>query len=248
MTDFKQLTDKEYRAYPAESYSSIKHLLDSPATFLYYKSKPFEGSDSTLLGSAIHHFMQGNRHLVTFNHILRTSKERKLEYIEFEKNFRDLAGEDGIILPKSMEEKINCIMLNFNENDKAIKLLTECTFEEPFLFECNGVPLKGKIDGIKEDRVVEIKTSSQATDSFSFRREAKDRDYDLQAYLYLLASKKKHHYFLVANTVAPFKVSIYKSSNEFIEQGKQKAKIVTERYIKHILNGEPYVDEGIEEI
>ena len=220
-------------------------------TFLYYKSKPFQGSDSTLLGTAIHNYFQGNRHLVAFNNILRTSKERKLEYIEFEKTFKEMAGEEGIIVPKSFEEKINAVMLNYNENKQAIDLMNECVFEEPFLFEYNGVQLKGKLDANKTEKssVVEIKTSSMATNAYEFKREAYDRDYDLQAFLYLKASGNKKHYFIVANTTAPFKVTVYKSSEEFLESGKHKADLVTNRYKKHIVNGEPFDDsENVEEI
>lgn len=251
MTDFKTLSEAEYRAYPAESYSSIKHLLDSPQTFLYYKSKPFQGSDSTLLGTCIHHYIQGNRHLVAFNKIKRTSKERKEEYAEFERTFKEAAGEEGILVPDSFEEKINSVMLNFNENAIATALVEDCIFEEPFLFEYNGVSLKGKLDGNKTFKraVIEIKTSSMATTAYEFKREAYDRDYDLQAFLYLQASRNKHHYFIVVNTVAPFKVTVYQSSEEFLESGRNKAQTVTNRYKKHIVNGEPFDDnENIEEI
>lgn len=239
----KDISDKDYRAYPAESYSSIKHLLDSPQTFLYYKSKPFQGSDSTLLGTCIHHFIQGNRHLVAYNNIPRTSKANKEAYVEFEREFKELAGEDGIIVPKTFEEKINSVMTNFNDNKQALKLLNDAKIEEPFLFEYNGVSLKGKLDGVKKDSVIEIKTSSMATSSSEFRYEAYDRDYDLQAFLYCTASKSKHHFFIVANTTAPFAVNVYKSSAEFLLSGKQKADIVTERYKRHIINQEPFLEE-----
>ena len=245
MKDFKTLTEAEYRAYPAESYSSIKYLLDSPQTFLYYKSKPFQGSDSTLLGTAVHNYFQGNKHLITYSIV---DKRKKAEYEEFEKNFRSLAGEDGIIVPKSFEEKINAVMSNLNKNTNATNLLDGCKFEEPFLFEIGGISLKGKVDGIKKDRIVEIKTSSMATDAHEFRREAYNRDYDLQAYLYCQAAKVSKHYFIVANTTAPYKVSVYKSSQSLLDSGKEKAAIVVDRYKRYILGNEVYVDEKIEEI
>lgn len=243
------LSDKEYRALAVESFSSIKHLLESPKTFLYYKNKPFQGSTSTLLGTAVHHYLQGNRHLVTFSIV---DKRKKEEYARFEQEFFELAGDEGIIVPKSFEDKINNIMVNFNSNAKAVQLVEGCTFEAPYFFEVNGINLKGKVDGVGKDYLLEIKTSSQATTSLEFQEEAKDRHYDMQAYMYGLAhykttGTKLKHYFLVVNTQAPYKVSVYKSSDIFILEGEKKLNEALTRYKKYIINNENF-DEDVEEI
>lgn len=241
-----ELTDAEYRALKYESYSSIKYLLESPAVYLYYKGAPFKGSDSTLLGTTIHHYLQGNKHLVAFSII---DKRKKEEYAAFEKEFKEAAGEEGIIVPASFEEKILSIMKNYNDHPQAPKMLAKCTFETPFIFEYNGVFLKGKADGHREGTVVEIKTSSMAQDHESFKREAKNRDYDLQAALYCYGLQASEHYFIVCGTTPPYTVNVYKSSAQFLQTGADKAQIVTERYKKHILNGEQFNEnDNIEEI
>ncbi len=246
--DIKDLTDRAYRALDRESFSSIKHLLDSPIAFNHYKNKPFKGSTATLLGTCIHHYLQGNRHLVTFSELAKTKKNEEA-IKEFERLFFELAGEEGIIVPKSFEPKLNTIMKNFNENKKAVQFVNQCKFEEPFLFDFNGVPLKGKVDGISDNFVLEIKSSSQATTQEEFAQEARERDYDMQAYFYTLAAKKEHHFFLVVNTQDPFKVALYRSSYNFIASGHVKATIATERYKRYIVNGENWDgNDKIEEI
>ena len=75
MKNLGNISESEYRALPIESYSSLKYLLSSPKDFLYYKNNPFKGSNSTLLGTAIHHYLQGNRHLVAFSTIDKRKKE-----------------------------------------------------------------------------------------------------------------------------------------------------------------------------
>lgn len=244
-----ELTEKEYRAFPVESFSSIKYLLgpDGPKTFLYYKNKPFKGSDATLLGTTIHHYLQGNKHLVAFSVI---DKRKKEEYAKFQEEFMQLAGDEGIIVPKSFEEKVSNVMANLNGNAKALQLLQDCTYETPYFFEIDGIDLKGKVDGVNHEYMLEIKTSSQATTADEFREEAKDRHYDMQAAMYLAAERQLskrmgllEHYFIVVNTIAPFKVSVYKSSNEFLKEGEKKLHEAVRRYKKYIVNGEQYEEE-----
>lgn len=247
MKPLNELSDKEYRALPYESYSSLKYLLDSPKDFLYYKEKPFTGSDSTLLGTAIHHYLQRNRHLVTFNY---TDKRKKEEYAAFEAEFRAIAGEDGIILPKSMEEKIEQIMKNINDHEGIQRILSDpITFEAPFMTEIQGVMVKGKCDILTPTYVAEIKTSSQAKSLDQFRYEAKSRHYDMQAALYTQGLNRPDHYFIVCETTAPFNVHIFKSSSFLIESGKEKLRLAVDRYKRHIINKEPFnATANIEEI
>lgn len=248
MTDINSLSEKEYRAFGVESFSSIKHLLDSPQTFKHYKEKPFKGSPSTLLGTCIHHYLQGNRHLVAFNPYTNTKKNQEA-IKEFETNFFASAGEEGIIVPASFEEKLSSIMKSFQENKQAASILMGCEFESAYLFLINGIELKGKIDAVHKNYIVEIKSSSQATTAEEFKKEALERDYDLQAYLYTVAAKKEDHYFVVVNTTDPYKVAVYRSSYEFIASGHKKALLATERYKKYILGNEEWNDtQTIEEI
>lgn len=242
MKKLEPLSDKDYRALPIESYSSLKYLLTSPKDFLYYKSNPFKGSNSTLLGTAIHHYLQGNRHLVAFSVI---DKRKKEEYAQFVKDFNELSGDEGIIVPASFEKTLNAIMKNVNDNPKVLKLLNECQFEVPVIAECLGIKYKAKVDGLGEDYVLEIKSSSRATNAQEFKDEALERDYDLQANMYLHATHRRSHYFIRVATTAPFSVDAYKSSHEFLVSGAKKMGVVAERYKKYIQNGEEW-EEAIE--
>lgn len=245
--NIQNLSEKEYRAYPVESFSSIKHLLESPDIFKHFKEKPFKGSSATLLGTCIHHYLQGNSRLVGFQELPLIKKNTEAN-VKFEKDFLEFVGEEGIIVPKAFEEKLKTIEKNFHTNKQAVKLLSVCEMEKAYLFDINGVQLKGKIDGVTSDYIVEIKSSSQATNLQEFRAEAIERNYDLQAYMYTVAAKVLHHYFIVVNTVDPYKVAIYRSSYDFIAGGHAKAMIVTNRYRNHILNGEEWDDNIIEEV
>ena len=239
------IAEKDYRALPIESYSSLKYLLKSPKDFLYYKSNPFKGSNSTLLGTAIHHYLQGNRHLVAFSVI---DKRKKEAYAEFEQNFRSLAGEDGIIVPASFEKILESIMKSVNESPSVQKLLANVQIEVPFACDYKGLKYKAKLDGVGEDYVLEIKSSSQATTAAEFRDEAMERHYDLQAAMYVRTSGRSKHYFIVVNTVAPYKVAAYKTSFDMLTSGFKKLDKIVQSYKYHITDGNDYQDDEVEEI
>lgn len=243
-----ELSDKEYRSLNFESFSSIKHMLDSPETFKHYKEKPFKGSLATLLGTCIHHYLQGNKHLVWFQQLSNTKKNAEAIF-EFKKQWIDMVGEEGLVVPKTFEPKLDSILMNLNKNKEVLKLLNGCEFEKAYTFYVDGLMLKGKLDGVGSDYILEIKSSGQATSAEEFKKEAYDRHYDLQAYLYQKAALKSDHYFIVVNTQEPFKVSLYKSSKEFMESGKTKALLAVDRYKKYILGGEEWNSgKRIEEI
>jgi len=245
MTILENLSDSDYRQINCESYSSLKYLLDSPKVFKYYKEKPFKGSNATLLGTAIHHYLQGNRHLVAISKI---DKRKKEEYLKFETEFRDLAGDEGIIVPASFEVTLNSIMTSLNSNKEVAGLLEGLEFEVPLLAEYKGMKYKAKVDGVGSDYLLEIKSSSQATNAKEFKEEAEDRHYDLQAAMYLHAANRSKHYFIVVNTVAPYKVQAYKSSVELLLKGKKKLDKIVDSYKTYIVDGKEYIESAIEEI
>lgn len=245
MDKLENITDAEYRKLAYESYSSIKYLLKGPEEYFYQKQFPFQGSPSCLLGTAIHNYLQGNRHLVA---ISRISRLKKKEFAEFESDFMEATNYEGIIVPLSFEEKLEHVMINFNDHLHASEILKECKYEIPFLFEFNGVKMKGKVDGISEKNIVEIKTSSMAKTVDDFRNEAYVRDYDLQAFLYCIATGRMDHLFVVANTTEPYGVNVYRTSKKMLESGEQKARICTENYKRYIERGEPFDCHEIKEL
>lgn len=237
MSSFQNLSEKDYRAYALESYSSLKYLLTSPIEYMYYKNNPFKGSNSTLLGTSIHNYLQGNKHLVAFSIV---DKRKKEEYAKFVEEFRSLAGDEGIIVPASFEKTLENIMKNASENKKVQKLLEGIQIEYPVIAEYCGLQYKAKIDGLGDDYVLEIKSSSQATTAEEFKAECLERDYDLQAYMYLHATNRTKHFFVVVNTTAPFKVEAYKTSAETLISGEMKLIKIVNDYKKYIIDNHPY--------
>lgn len=102
------------------------------------------------------------------------------------------------------------------------------------------VELKAKIDGmqwvgradvlgINSDKTIEyildIKTTAQFDD---FKWTAKRNDYDLQVATYSLIAnaQNKPFYWVIAETVAPYRVGVAVSANEFAESGYRKLETI----------------------
>jgi hypothetical protein len=241
------MNDSEYRALELESYSSLKYLLDSVDSFKHHKEKPFMGSLYTLLGTAVHHYIQGNRHLVT---VCPIDGRKKKELDKFTEDWLELKTDpEAILVPVGFGPKLEVISKNIQENVYLPTILEGCEFEVPCQATLDGVPVKGKCDAFNKDIkvLVEIKTSSKANNLETFREEAYERHYDLQAALYFKLYGAKQHYFVVVNTTEPYSVSVYRTSAAMLKSGEEKLKTVLERYTRYIVNGEEEF-QGIPEV
>lgn len=252
MSDIKNLTEQEYRALPIESFSSLKALLSSLQEFKYFKENPFKGNQSTLLGTALHHYLQGNQQLVLVNDINRTTIAGKESYAKL----LESATIDHVILTKTQSIVLDKMYQNFLTNQKCVDILKGCEFEVPHLYsiEIDGsiIQVKGKVDAVnvEEGYIVEIKTSGAFSNIEEFREGSKQMHYDFQAALYCvimedLYKKPFKHYFIVANTKEPYNVERYKTGAKYLNDGMVKARKAITIYKKHIIDGLP--EEEIEE-
>lgn len=219
--EFKSLSEKEYRAYDLESYSSLKYLLSSVSAFIRAEETPFTGNEYTLLGTAIHNYLQGCKNLVKFE-----------PYIKCE-----IDSEDLIVVPQSFKEKLDSILENLRNHAEVRSILESPTvkFEVPYLGKFKSLEFKSKLDIVVNlQRVGEIKTSSKANSLEIFRKEAYERHYDLQAAMYLKSSGAKEHFFIVVNTVYPYSVEYYPTSQIFINSGKVKLEKIERIYRENL--------------
>jgi len=228
--EFDTLTESEYRAYNLESYSSLKHLLTSVSAFLKAEASPFTGNEFTLLGTAIHNVLQGARHLNQYEPYKKKSSDK----------------DDLIVVPTSFKEKLDSVWENLRDCPDVLEIVTDTKvkFEVPYIATFKSLKYKAKLDIVLPGSIGEIKTSSKANTLELFRKEAESRDYDLQAAMYLRASKRKKHFFIVVSTVHPYDIVMYPTSEIFINSGKVKLEKVERRYKQELKNaGKQYKAE-----
>jgi hypothetical protein len=100
-------------------------------------------------------------------------------------------------------------------------------FEVPMIGEIFGLPFKGKADVVRKDFLIDLKTTSDIND---FRWSAKKYNYDSQCYVYQCLFGLPL-YFIVACKKTKM-LGIYKPSQEFINNGRDKVLTAVENYHK----------------
>lgn len=120
-------------------------------------------------------------------------------------------------------EQITRIAEAIKRHPLAQQLLDRCELEQRLQAKINGIDFVGYADGISKDRTIifDLKTTGQF-DAFKGKWYAINQDYDLQASVYRLFGNKPKYYFIVAESVAPYRVQIFGTSEEFLESGDVK--------------------------
>lgn len=143
---------------------------------------------------------------------------------------------DEQALPIISEEEFETIT-KIAERIKSHQLANDLIFGEAARREIElkakieGVQWVGRADvlGINNDKIVDyildVKTTAQFDD---FKWTAKRNDYDLQVAIYSLIAnaQNKPFYWVIAETVAPYRVGVAVSASEFAESGYRKLETI----------------------
>lgn len=106
-------------------------------------------------------------------------------------------------------------------------------FQVEFNVDLDGVPLKGFLDCLQDDFIVDSK-SSRGIDKF--RYDVKSWSYDIQAYVYTKVFDIKDYYWVVQEKAYPFYPADVKCSEETLFTGEMKFHQALEN-IKNYLDG-----------
>lgn len=148
------------------------------------------------------------------------------------KEAKEWKAEQTKIIIKESEFDLICQIADaIKAHPLAAQLIESCNLEQKLTANINGIDFHGCADGISADRkiIFDLKTTGQF-DSFTANKwYAINMDYDLQAAVYQLFGDNAKYYFIVAESVAPFRVQIFGTAQEFIESGNNKLdKAITE--------------------
>lgn len=219
------IAEQDYRAIGRESFSSLKYLLESPEEYVQNKKIPFEGSDATRLGTAIHMFLQGDgdqiKILPVIKKKLKDGSEGKFDDKEAINDFIKANKGQHFITESQME--IVQEIYNNAKNRGVLKLLDNYIFEQAYLFERNGIKFKGRLDADNDIEILDIKTTSKSVAWRSFKHIIDDSHYDMQAAMYQAAHGKNAKYKILAvQTTWPYTMVVYTLSQKTLDSGYTK--------------------------
>lgn len=113
-------------------------------------------------------------------------------------------------------------------HSQASKLLSEGSPEVPEIGYIYGLPVRGKADWLRDDMIVDLKTTSNIDD---FDYNCTMFGYDIQAYLYTTLFKRSRFVFIAVDKKS-YKVKVVEATDEMIKEGEEKVKRAIENYVK----------------
>lgn len=196
----------------ALSSSSLKTILKSPKTYrnvLKYGS----GEDSPALRAGkLLHWMVLEPHKINDLHFVDVSTRNTNAFKDASAKYEEVY----LKKEKSAAERLADALLR---NEGALRLLNKAEYEVPEIMMIDGLPFRGKADILRDDCIVDIKSTSSELSSFHYS--ADKYGYDLQAWLYCKMFNRERAVFLVIDK-GSCDIGIFETSKEFLARGEQK--------------------------
>ena len=216
---------------PHLSYSSLKYALgDMRLWELYMRGKLKKESEALYFGSLYDLLLFEPHKFNDFYYTLddaeivadiggrspRSTKRYK-EWVEETSQVAENA--DKKLAPKADVKKANEMIERLKDSGLYDKRFAGGKYQVEFNVDLDGVPLKGFLDCLQDDCIIDSK-SSRGIDKF--RYDVKSWSYDIQAYIYTKVFDIKDFYWVVQEKAYPFYCADVKCSDETLFSGEMK--------------------------
>lgn len=227
------------QVYPI-SNSRLTAFRRSPLHLIHYLTKPQESTPAMEFGKAFHMALLqpalfATTYIVAPN-VDRRSKAGKDAWAEFQAGLEPGAMTISMDELRRIQDMVDAIM----NNSSAADLLSNLTHREHdvrWTDDVYGVPMRGIMDGIGPDYIIDVKTCVDASPD-KFQRDAINMAYHRQAAIYMDAHKPAKTFYLIAiEKDEPYGVSVHELSPDLIMAGR-----VTYRHLLNELQG--WVEDG----
>ncbi len=226
-----------YLGKNALSSSSAKKLLDSPKK--YKKSLTEDNSNvAALRDGRFFHVLALEPDKIDENYMFIDSSTRSTN------KFKDFAAENPgkeIMLQKEYSQ-FKLLLNTLYKNTEASELLRGGSPEVPMIGELFGFPFRGKADYLKDNHVIDLKTTSKL-DGWLWT--AKNVwHYDMQCYIYSKLFNVQEFTFLVIEK-GTGEIGIYDCSPETMEKAGRKLQRVCKDYEEYFIRKTKDLDEFV---
>jgi len=134
------------------------------------------------------------------------------------KSFKETLAQHGEAYLESERSAAERLADALLRNEEALKLINKAEFEVPEIKMMEGLPFRGKVDILKDDYIIDLKTTAKLN---AFKYSCDQWNYDMQAWMYCKMFNKKNFIFLVIDK-GSCDIGIFEASKEFLSKGKQK--------------------------
>tara|TARA_X000001382_G_scaffold58104_1_gene39752 strand:+ start:7305 stop:8102 length:798 start_codon:yes stop_codon:yes gene_type:complete len=209
----------------ALSSSACKELLKSSITYYHSITKEKEPTDALIQGSIFHILVLEPDKLYDRYEFFDAQNKT----VAFKKRVEE--SDKEVVLIKNLYF-MRSLKKYLDRCEDASGLLQGGIEEVPAIGFINGIPFRGKADYLKNNHIIDLKTTA-SLDNWNFTSRGK-WDYDMQAYIYRELFNVDRFTFLVVEKITG-RIGIYEASEECFESGKEKIRICTDRYKEDFL-------------
>lgn len=235
------------------SYSSLKHALTDMRKFdLYMRGELHKESDALHFGSLYDCMLLtpdlfGDRYVVIYQEDVleacsketreskrpTTTKEYK-QVVEMLSNGKEIVKESEYNQALEMIERLQRegLVDTYLQGGEA---------QVEFNLDLGDVPLRGFLDYLHDDFILDSKTIGSTTDKFQW--DVRSWDYDVQAYIYMQVFPRDVFYWLIQEKKPPFYPAIVTCSEQTLFNGEMKVDTALQN-IKDWLSTEPSEQRG----
>lgn len=227
---FRDMPAEDYHAdRDALSCSMMKPLLVSPAHFQVAFTQCHRKSDAMDFGSLLHLLVLEPAQVCHQVAVYPGIADRTKSFADFERDnaARLVVDEPTFASGQRLADKVRASKYKGRELQRFIEeSVPEATiyFTEP----TTGLRMRVRVDLYHPEITFDLK-SSRFGSARAFSKDAVDKDYDLQAFMYSLGrclyegtSAAKPFVFIVAETSAPHSVSVLAAGENFMGNGSHK--------------------------
>lgn len=247
------MTDQEYRARKGINKSTLWEIRRSPTHYKYLLEHPTEDTQALRFGRALHAAILTpsafKREYAVAPDCDRRTREGKEAYIMWQ----SLLAPGTTILSAEDMETIQGMVKSYRNSKEARALLRNTRREVPKFWTDpeTGLLCKCRLDAVKPDTVVDLKTTLDASTG-AFMRDAMKYGYHVQAAHYLqgveaTTGRRPEWYFLVIEKKPPYCVHIMRASAELIELGAYERARLMEK-LKHCIDTDTWPAYNTEEL
>lgn len=241
---------------PHLSYSSLKYALgDMRLWEMYMRGQLKKESDALQFGSLYDMMLfepekaRDTYFVLDDTYIVERMAKNGAKNPRITKKYRDWKAEQQEL----NQGKTIASQEDWRRAEEMIQRLKDCglydkrfaggKFQVEFNVDLDGVPLKGFLDCLQDDCIIDSK-SSRAIDKF--RYDVNSWSYDIQAYIYTKVFGIKDFYWVVQEKAYPFYPADVKCSDETLFRGEMKFHQAIEN-INDYLNGDKQTEKHFAE-
>lgn len=216
------MDDRTYHGLPRLSASGAKTLLKSPARYRWEREHPAKPTSAMEFGTMFHALVLepavfAERYALSPGFDRRT-KEGKAAAEQWTSD-----NPGRIAVPSDDWDRVHAMAYAVEQSGGG-DLMTGGKFEEPVLWERDGVPLKAKLDCLTSEAIIDLKTTS-ADDEDGLQRAAWQFGYHISSAAYVeaaqvLTGKELPKLFVFVSSTAPHDVVIMQAGEDFVARGR----------------------------